>query len=95
MNFGYSMSFKTLDKGLIEQFGPTGIASTVFNMSFNLTALQTGFIYHTVFMFVYGFCLYFLGYFLMSFGVSLSIYNTQFILLFFGYLILSLSKTNE
>ena len=49
------MSFKTLDKGLIEQFGPTGIASTVFNLSFNVTALQTGFIYHTIFAFVYGF----------------------------------------
>ena len=95
MNFGYSMSFKTLDKGLIEQFGPTGIASTVFNLSFNVTALQTGFIYHTIFAFVYGFCLYFFGYFLMSFGVGLSIYNIQFILLFFGYFILSLSKTNE
>jgi hypothetical protein len=52
MNFGYSLSFKTLDKGLIEQLGPTGFAATIFNISFNLTAIQTGFVYHTVF-FVY------------------------------------------
>ena len=59
MNFGYSSSFKTLDKGLIEQFGPTGIATTVFNVSFNAIAFQTGLIYHTIFILVY--CLGFLG----------------------------------
>ena len=94
MNFGYSMSFKTLDKGLIEQFGPTGLASTIFNISFNLTALQTGFIYHTVFILVYGFIFYFFGYFLLSLGIAFSVYNMQFVLLFFGYFLLSLSKTH-
>tara|TARA_B100000683_G_scaffold183175_1_gene176410 strand:- start:124 stop:408 length:285 start_codon:yes stop_codon:yes gene_type:complete len=93
MNFGYSMSFKTLDKGLIEQFGPTGFAAAIFNISFNLTAIQTGFVYHTVFLFIYGFCLYFFGYFLLSIGVIFSVYNVQFVLLFFGYFLLSLSKT--
>jgi len=88
------MSFKTLDKGLIEQFGPTGIASSIFNVSFNLTALQTGFIFHTVFIFIYGFLFYFFGALLLSLGVVVSIYNMQFILLFFGYFLLSLSKTS-
>jgi len=94
MNFGYNTSFKTFDKGLIEQFGPTGFTSTVFNISFNITAIQTGFIYHSVFLFVYSFCLYFFGYFLISLGFIFSIYNVQFILMFFGYFILSLSKTS-
>ena len=93
MNFGYSVSFKTLDKGIIEQFGPTGLASTIFNMSFNLTGVQTGFIYHTIFALVYGFIFYFFAYFLMSLGIGFSIYNIQFVLLFFGYSLLSLSKT--
>jgi hypothetical protein len=31
MNFGYSTSFKVFDKGLIEQFGPTGFSSMIFN----------------------------------------------------------------
>jgi len=31
MNFGYSLSFKTLDKGLIEQIGPTGFSLAIFN----------------------------------------------------------------
>jgi len=95
MNFGYSLSFKTLDKGLIEQLGPTGLASTIFNLSFNLTALQTGFIFHTIFLFVYGSVFYLAAYFLVAFGFSLSIFTANFILLFFGYFILTLSKTNE
>jgi NADH-ubiquinone oxidoreductase chain 5 len=93
MNFGYSMSFKTLDKGLIEQFGPTGIASTVFNVSFNTVAFQSGFVYHTIFLFVFGFGLYFFVYLLMSLGIFLSVYNVQFFLVLFGFFLLSLSKS--
>jgi hypothetical protein len=95
MNFGYSLSFKTLDKGLIEQFGPTGAASTIFNISFNLTAIQTGFVYHSIFLFIYSFCFYLFGYFLFSFGLITSIYTTEFILLLFGYFLLFLSQTDN
>jgi hypothetical protein len=95
MNFGYFTTFKTLDKGLIEQLGPTGIASTIFNLSFNLTALQTGFIYHTIFVLVYSFCLFFVVYFLLLLGVFFTFSNIQFLLLFFGYFLLTISKTAE
>jgi hypothetical protein len=93
MNFGYSTSFKTLDKGLIEQFGPTGMASSVFNASFNLVAFQSGFVYHTIFVLISFFCFYFFIYFLISLGFFLSIYNIQFFLIIFGFALLSLSKT--
>ncbi len=93
MNFGYSLSFKTLDKGLIEQIGPTGFSLAIFNWSFNVITIQTGYIYHTIFLLIYGFCLYFFGYLLMSFGFNLWIYNTQFFLIFFGYFMFCLSKT--
>jgi hypothetical protein len=92
MNFGYSSTFKTFDKGLIEKFGPTGFDSNVFNVSFNIVAFQSGFIYHTIFVFVYGFGLYFVVYSLMSFGFLLSIYNTQFFLVLFGFSLIALSK---
>ena len=36
MNFGYSTSFKTIDKGIIEQFGPSGLSFSIFNASFNI-----------------------------------------------------------
>jgi hypothetical protein len=94
MNFGYSTSFQTLDKGLIEQFGPTGVASSVFNISFNLVAFQSGFIYHTIFIFVYSCGLYFFVYILISLGVMLSIFNVQFFLMLFGFFVFYLSKTH-
>jgi NADH-ubiquinone oxidoreductase chain 5 len=92
MNFGYKLSFKTLDKGLIEQFGPTGITLSTFNFSFNLMALQSGFLYHVIFVLVCCTGLYFFVYLIMSLGVMHSIYNIQFFLVLFSFLLLSLSK---
>jgi len=93
MNFGYLSSFKTFDKGLIEQFGPSGLSALTFNFSFNTIAFQSGFVYHTIFSFVFFFCLYFFVYFLMSLGFLVTIYNVQFFLVLFGFSLLSLSKT--
>jgi hypothetical protein len=93
MNFGYSLSFKTLDKGLIEQFGPTGFSNLIFNTSFNVTGIQSGFIYHISFTLISCFCLYFFVYFLMSLGFLLSIYNIQFFILIFGFFILAFFRS--
>jgi NADH-ubiquinone oxidoreductase chain 5 len=93
MNFGYSTTFKTFDKGLIEQCGPSGFAASIFNVSFNIVALQSGFIYHTLYVFLYCFGLYFFMCFLMSIGIFVSTNNVQFFLVLFGFFILSLSKT--
>jgi hypothetical protein len=93
MNFGYLTTFKTFDKGLIEQCGPSGFAASIFNVSFNIVAFQSGFIYHTLYIFLYCFGLYFFMCFLMSIGVFVSTINTQFFLVLFGFFILSLSKT--
>jgi hypothetical protein len=95
MNFGYSSSFKTIDKGIIEQFGPTGIVASVFNVSFNLTAFQSGYIFHTIFVIVYCFIIYFSIYFLISLGFLISLNNAQFFLILFGFFLMSLSKTSE
>jgi hypothetical protein len=93
MNFGYLSTFKTFDKGLIEQFGPSGFSALTFNFSFNTIAFQSGFVYHTIFAFVFFFCLYFFVYFLMSLGFLVTIYNVQFFLVLFAFSLLSLSKT--
>jgi hypothetical protein len=92
MNFGYSLSFLTIDKGLIERFGPAGLSAAIFNVSFNLTAIQTGYVFHTVFMLVYALNVYFILFFLLAFDFNILNYNVQFGLLFFGYFILSLSN---
>ena len=44
--FGYNISFKTLDKGSFEILGPSGIASTVLNLTRYFSRLQSGMIYH-------------------------------------------------
>jgi hypothetical protein len=37
---------------LIEQFGPTGLGSSIFSTAFNVTAFQSGFVYHTIFVLI-------------------------------------------
>jgi hypothetical protein len=92
MNFGYSASFKTIDKGLIEQFGPTGLSSVIYNYSFNLTAFNSGFIYHTIFTFVSCTVMYFVWYLFMSLGLFLSVNNAHFLICLFGLFLVSLAK---
>ena len=93
MNFGYSTTFQTIDKGFIEQFGPTGFSSIILNFSFNVTSFQSGFLYHTIFMLIFGFGLFFLTYTLLALGFIVSNFNIQFLLIIFGFSLISLSKT--
>jgi NADH-ubiquinone oxidoreductase chain 5 len=46
LNFGYNISFKTLDKGSFEILGPTGIARTIGNITQYFSKLQSGMLYH-------------------------------------------------
>jgi len=53
MDFGYYISFKLIDKGVLEWLGPMGLYSLVFKISKSVIALQTGIIYnYALFMFV-------------------------------------------
>ena len=44
--FGYSMSYKNIDRGLFEIAGPTGISLTFFKTAYLLHKYQTGSLYH-------------------------------------------------
>ena len=46
MQFGYTISFKTLDKGCFEIIGPFGISSFFKMFTYHISKLQTGMIYH-------------------------------------------------
>lgn len=46
LKFGYTISFKTLDKGTFEILGPSGIAHSFLNMAQYISRLQSGLIYH-------------------------------------------------
>ena len=48
--FGYNVSFKTLDKGLLEIVGPAGVIQTVSQGGRQLRKMQSGLIYHYAFI---------------------------------------------
>lgn len=53
-NWGHNVSYKVLDRGLIEFFGPWGISSVVQRLSLYISSLQSGLIYNyalTIFLF--------------------------------------------
>lgn len=71
LSFGYNISFKALDRGVIEVLGPYGIANTISNFVIRFNKIQTGYVYHyafifcisiIIFMFIYG-----LGYMIQDF----------------------------
>lgn len=72
LDFGYKISYKTIDRGLIEIFGPYGFSYMVFENSKLLRNFQSGIIYH----------------YLLIFVVSLSsVFGFFFILKFLGFFI--------
>jgi len=52
MNFGYSSSFQAIDKGLIEQIGPTGFTNSVSKTSANFIGYNSGFLFNAIFFFL-------------------------------------------
>tara|TARA_B110000208_G_scaffold44361_1_gene58826 strand:- start:2490 stop:4562 length:2073 start_codon:yes stop_codon:yes gene_type:complete len=51
---GYEVTYKTLDRGIIEVFGPFGISSILYNKNVLINKLQTGLIYHYTFSMLFG-----------------------------------------
>ena len=58
LNFGYSVSFKTLDRGFIELIGPYGFTKLVPTWSQLLLKIQTGQITHYIFFMILGLCFF-------------------------------------
>jgi NADH-ubiquinone oxidoreductase chain 5 len=52
--FGYHISYKILDRGLIEILGPMGFSTIVLEKANLMQKLQTGFIYHYAFFILLG-----------------------------------------
>jgi NADH-ubiquinone oxidoreductase chain 5 len=44
--WGHNVSYKVLDRGLIEYIGPTGILSVIKNLSLRISSLQAGYVYN-------------------------------------------------
>ncbi len=54
LNFGYLVSFKALDKGILEAIGPSGIALSLPSFVSRLSFVQSGYIYHYAFVILLG-----------------------------------------
>jgi NADH-ubiquinone oxidoreductase chain 5 len=52
--FGYEVSFKTLDKGVFEILGPSGISSVLRQLASETSKIQTGFVAHYAFLMLIG-----------------------------------------
>jgi len=70
MNFGYTFTFQSLDKGIIERIGPSGFTASIFTTSSTFVGYYSGLLYHTTFV-----ILIFTGIFLTffvcgSFGIT-------------------------
>ena len=54
VSFGYFVSFRTMDKGVVEMFGPYGAVNTFSGLMKSTSKLQTGYIYHYAFVMLAG-----------------------------------------
>jgi len=54
LSFAFHGSYKVVDRGLIEFFGPFGLSYTVYKNALFLSRFQTGFLYHYSFIMFVG-----------------------------------------
>ena len=85
--FGYVSSFKTLDRGIVEIFGPYGLTLLIGSLSKEISRLQSGFIYHYAFVMLIGVTFY-LTFIELDFFISNIFYSKLYIFLFGGILLI-------
>lgn len=54
LNFGFNFSYKNIDRGIIEYFGPYGITNEISQASKKMLTVQSGFLYHYTFSILLG-----------------------------------------
>lgn len=84
--FGYSTSYKFMDRGIFEVLGPTGLSQTALNIGLGLHKLQTGFIYHYNFLILIGITTLFgfrEAWLFLYFFEDIAVFVIVFILIFF------------
>jgi NADH-ubiquinone oxidoreductase chain 5 len=89
-NFSYATSYKIVDRGIFEIFGPHGITTVLFKLSTTVSKIQTGYVYHYTFVFLLGLTLILAFYQIQTF-VSM-LYSCTIVLYFLGLLVLCVKK---
>src|SRR5690606_11328783 len=83
LKLGFDFTYKAIDRGIIESFGPFGITNSVKNNATKLQNVQSGYLYHYTFLILLGTTLFL---FSITFLVKLSALNFiifLFVVLFF------------
>jgi NADH-ubiquinone oxidoreductase chain 5 len=75
LSLSYTLTFKLIDRGLIEFFGPLSIVRLVDRLASSFSSFQTGFMYNYIFVILLG-IIVFLKLILSVFLVELDQYNT-------------------
>ena len=52
--FGYNVSYKIVDRGIIELFGPMGVSNLISTKAFHIARLQTNYLYHITLLILVG-----------------------------------------
>lgn len=50
----YTITYKTIDRGIIEIFGPMGLSSIITKKALFISKMQTGYLYHYTFLMLIG-----------------------------------------
>ena len=84
LNFSYQISFKLIDRGLLEWVGPFGIVQSMKKITHVVSKLQTGLIYHYIFSII-------LGIIFIIFLYLLPIYFTIIMFIIYFYLFICIN----
>jgi NADH-ubiquinone oxidoreductase chain 5 len=52
--FGYNVSYKIIDRGIIEMFGPMGLSKAISTKAKSVSSLQTNYLYHATLLVLIG-----------------------------------------
>ena len=52
--FGYNTSYKIIDRGIIEMFGPMGLSTAISQKAFYINNMKTNYLYHITFFMLLG-----------------------------------------
>jgi len=83
LDISYFHTYKNIDRGILELFGPSGIISIINSNTKEIISIQSGYISHYLFMFFLS--ILFFSFFLFSFS---TLYSLNLLFFFFIYFVL-------
>jgi NADH-ubiquinone oxidoreductase chain 5 len=90
--FGYSISYKLMDRGIFEILGPTGLSMLSLQIGLNIHKMQSGYIYHYNLIVLVGIaCLFGINGIWLFFG-GFSKYDIFFILFFLAFYLINFNE---